>query len=150
MAAITSYERPMGMMPLSEAVDRLFQDAFTWPRLFSPAAGGFGFGSNLYETNDSYIMQVPLPGVKVGELQVTAHGNVVTLHGKTEIPVPDGARSVWCGMSSGEFHEEVTVPGEVDADKASADYRDGVLILTLPKSERSKTRMIKITTEHPQ
>lgn len=154
MANITRYTtQPTGAMPLSEAVDRLFREAFTWPRLFgngfSPNTS-IGLTSNLFETNDSYIMQVALPGVKPDDLQISAHQNVVTLRGKTEVAVPNGAQSIWVGMGGGEFHEEVMLPGEVDADSAAAEYHDGILTLTLPKTERSKVRTIKVSSGQAQ
>src|SRR5919201_5479493 len=139
-------------MPLSEAVDRLFRDAFTRPRMFGdvfPTTSHFGLSSNLYETGDAYIMQVPLPGVKVDELEITAHQNVLTLRGKTEVTVPEGGQSIWVGMGGGEFREEVTLPGDVNADQASAEYHDGILTLTLPKTERATVRQIKVGA-HPQ
>ena len=151
MANITRYNQPMGVVPLSEAVDRLFHEAFTWPQLFTngfssfPVRSSFGLGSNLYETGESYIMQVPLPGVKVDELEITAHKNVLTLRGKTEVTVPEGAQSLWVGMAGGEFHEQVTLPGDVDAEQASAAYHDGILTLTLPKAEHARVRTIKIS-----
>ena len=145
---ITRYNQPTSFMPLSEAVDRLFRDAFTWPRMFGdtfPTGSRFGgLSSNLYETRDSYIMQVLLPGVKVDELEITAHQNVLTLRGKTEVTVPEGAQGIWVGMGGGEFREEVTLPGDVNADQASAEYHDGILTLTLPKTERAKVRQIKV------
>src|SRR5919201_1470916 len=140
---ITRYNQPTGFMPLNEAVDRLFRDAFTTMSRFG------GLSSSLYETGDSYIMQVLLPGVKVDALEITAHQNALTLRGKTEITVPEGAQSIWVGMGGGEFREEVTLPGEVDADRASAEYHDGILTLTLPKTERAKVRTIKVGA-HPQ
>ena len=150
---ITRYNQPTGFLPLSEAVDRLFRDAFTWPRMFGdafPTAARLGgLSSNLYETHDSYIMQVPLPGVKADELEITAHENVLTLRGKTEVTVPEGAQSIWVGMGGGEFREEVTLPGDVNADQANAEYHDGILTLTLPKTERAKVRQIKVGA-HPQ
>src|SRR5919199_1362096 len=145
--SITRYNQPASFMPLSEAVDRLFRDAFTWPRMFGdifPTGARLGLSSNLYETGDSYVMQVALPGVKVEELEITARGNVLALRGKTEVTVPEGAQSIWVGMGGGEFREEVTLPGDVDADQASADYHDGILTLTLPKTERAKVRQIKV------
>jgi HSP20 family protein len=148
---ITRYNQPAGFMPLSDAVDRLFRDAFTWPRMFGDvfASGSrFGLNSNLYETADSYITQVSLPGVKVDALEITAHDNVLTLRGKTEVTVPEGAQSIWVGMGGGEFREEVTLPGDVNADQASAEYHDGILTLTLPKAERAKVRQIKVGA-HP-
>ena len=149
--SITRYNQPASVMPLSEAVDRLFRDAFTWPRMFGdifPTGARLGLNSNLYETGDSYIMQVALPGAKVDELEITAHGNVLTLRGKTEVTVPEGAQSIWVGVGGGDFREEVTLPGEVDADQASAEYHDGILTLTLPKTERAKVRQIKVGA-HP-
>ena len=150
---ITRYNRPMGMTPLSDAIDRLFRDAFTWPRTFGEAfgpAGGVGIAGNLYETNDSYILQVPLPGVKVDEMEITARENVLTLRGKTVIAVPEGARTIWSGMGGQEFREEVRLPGDVDAERASAEYRDGILTLTLPKAEHARVRTIKINSGRTQ
>jgi HSP20 family protein len=144
---ITRYNRPMGMTPLSEAIDRLFRDAFTWPRTlgepFGPSGGG-GMAGNLYETNESYILQVPLPGVKADELEIAARENVLALQGRTEIVAPEGARAIWGGMGSQEFREQIQLPGDVDADRASAEYHDGILTLTLPKAEHAKVRTIKI------
>jgi HSP20 family protein len=48
-------------------------------------------------------------------------------------------------LGAGEFREQVTLPGEVDADKASADYQDGILTLTLPKAERTRAKTIKVS-----
>jgi HSP20 family protein len=144
---MTRYNQSTGLMPLNEAVERLFRDAFTWPRLFGDgffARSRLGLSSNLYETGDSYIMQVSLPGVTVDELEITAQENVLTLRGKTEVTVPEGAQSIWVGIGGGEFREEVTLPGDVNADQASAEYHDGVLTLTLPKAERAKAHTIKI------
>ena len=150
---ITRRNQPTGAMPLSEAVDRLFREALTWPRTSDDAFGAMtrfgGLSSNLYETRDSYIMQVVLPGVRVDELEITAHENVLTLRGKTEVTVPEGAQSIWVGMGGGEFREEVTLPGDVNADQANAEYHDGILTLTLPKTERAKVRQIKVGA-HPQ
>ena len=152
MANITRYTQP-GLMPLSEAVDRLFRDAFTWPRAFgdpfsTTPSTGLGLGSNLYETDDSYIMQVLLPGVKSGDLEITTRERVVTFSGKTGVAVPENARSLWVGIGGSSFRESVTLPGEVNAEKATAEYHDGVLTLTLPKSEGARVRTIKIGNGH--
>ena len=145
MANVTRYPQPM-VTPLSEAVDRLFRDAFTWPRLSGDHVQNYAgaLNSNLYETGDSYIMQVFLPAAKASDLQITAHQNVLTLQGSAGVPAPEGARGIWVGLSGGEFRQQVTLPGEVDADKATAAYDDGVLTITLPKSERSRVKTIKI------
>ena len=63
---------------------------------------------------------------------------------KTSVAAPHGARGIWVGLGDGEFREQVTLPGEVDADKAHADYQDGILTLTLPKAEHARIKTIKV------
>jgi HSP20 family protein len=111
----------------------------------SDQSRGFGLNSNLFETPDGYVMQVVLPGVKVDTLQITAHQNVLTLQGTAGVAAPEGARGIWVGLGIGDFREQVTLPGEVDADKASADYQDGILTLTLPKAEHARLKTIKLS-----
>ncbi len=147
---IVRYNRPTGMLTLSNAMDQLFRDAFMWPRVGAAPGAGFGLNSNLYETEDSYIMQVVLPGADAAEVQITAHQNVLTLQGKTGVPAPEGARGIWVGLGAGDFSEQVTLPGEVDADKAAASYQDGILTLTLPKAAHARPRTIKVGAGHGQ
>src|SRR5579883_735877 len=137
--------------PFSETFDRLFRDAFAWPRLLGENGlrGGLSVSSNLYETDDAYIMQVALPGLKREQMEITAHRNILTLRGTTGVAAPEGARGVWTGLGEGEFSQQVTLPGEVDAEKATAEYTDGVLVLTLPKAERARTKTIKIGGAQP-
>jgi len=56
------------------------------------ASSAVGLGSNLYETDQGYVLQVALPGVKADDLEMTARANVLTLRGKTEVSQPEGAR----------------------------------------------------------
>ena len=144
---ITRYNRPIGITPLGEAMNRLVSEAFTWPgslgSAFGPAGGG-GMAGNLYETDDRYILQMPLPGVKVDELELTAQENVLTVRGRTEIAAPEGARMIWGGMGGEEFAEQIQLPGDVDAERAGAAYHDGILTVTLPKAEHARMRTIKV------
>ncbi len=140
--------QPFGVTSLSEAMDQLFRDAFTWPRFVASGSDApharVGLNSNLYETPESYLMQVVLPGVQLDTLQITAQQNVLTLQGTAGVTAPEGAQGIWVGLGVGEFRDQVTLPGEVDAETASADYRDGILILTLPKAEKAKAKTIKV------
>lgn len=148
MANLVRYGQP-ALTPWGEAVDRLFRDSFAWPRLFDEEGlrnSRFGMSSNLYETDDAYVMQVVLPGLQADEMQITAQRNVLSLRGKTGVAVPEGARGIWVGLGGGEFNQQVTLPGEVDGEKATAEYSDGILTLTLPKAERTRARTIKVST----
>jgi HSP20 family protein len=120
----------------------LLRDAFTLPAGFGPTT--MAIGINLYETNESYILQAVLPGVNAEQLTITAHRNLLTLQGTTEIAAPQGARSLFVSVPTGDFREQLQLPSDVDADQATADYQDGVLTLTLPKAEATRTRTIKV------
>jgi HSP20 family protein len=138
---------PRNPMPLSEAMNQLMRDAFTTPM-------GFGGGSmlaagmNLYETDDSYIVQVPLPGVRPDQLTITARENILTLQGTTEIVPPQGARALFQGVNRGQFREQVQLPAEVNADQATASYENGVLTLKLPKAPSAREHIIRVNQSH--
>ncbi len=71
------------------------QDAFVAPRSFARdlAPSAVGLGSNLYETDHGYVLQVALPGVKADDLEMTVRENVLTPRGKTAVSQPEGAPS---------------------------------------------------------
>jgi HSP20 family protein len=131
-----------GVTPLSEAVNQLFRDAFTTP--YGMGAVSPTTGLNLYETAESYVLQALLPGVNPDQLNITARENVLTLQGKVEIAAPEGARSVMVTTTGGDFQERIQLPGDVDTEGATADYRNGVLTLTLPKAAQARVHTIKV------
>jgi HSP20 family protein len=133
-----------GVMPLSEAMSQLFRDAFTSPFGAGVTTMTIGQAVNLYEQDNNYIMQVPLPGIKQDQLNITARENVVTLQGTVEIPAPQGARSLFQGIGGGQFREQVVLPSDIDAENASAQYQDGILTLSLPKAQHARERTIPI------
>ncbi|MGZ3581675.1 MAG: Hsp20/alpha crystallin family protein [Ktedonobacterales bacterium] len=134
---------PRHSMPLTDAINQLMRDAFTAPLPFA-AATPLIADMNLYETNDSYILQVPLPGMNPGQLQITARENVVTIQGATEFPVPENARHLYIGTRREQIREVVQLPGDVDAERASASYENGILTLRLPKAASSRDRAIRV------
>jgi HSP20 family protein len=135
---------PGGIMPLSEAMNQLLHEAFTTPFGFG-AGRMLGADMNLYETDDSYVVQVPLPGIQLDQLNITARENTVTLQGTTEIPAPEGARGLHMGTARGQFFEQVQLPSDVDAERASATYDNGILTLTLPRAPSARARAIRVT-----
>jgi HSP20 family protein len=136
---------PRNSMPLSDAINQLMRDAFTAPLAFTATATALTASMNLYETDDAFILQVPLPGVKPDQVNVSVRQNVVTIQGATEFPAPEGARAVYIGTGREEIREMVRLPGDVDAEHASASYDNGILTLRLPKSAQARDRAIRIT-----
>ena len=147
MADITRYTPASGVVPLRDAMDRLFQDAFTWPSMWERSMGNGGRWtppSSLYETNSGYVFQIALPGVSAEKLEITAQRNVLVLKGTYALQVPQDARSIWASLPGGEFAYEFSLPGDFDAASVSAEYHDGILALTLPKAAHARAHTIKI------
>jgi HSP20 family protein len=70
MANITRYNPFNEVVSLRDAMDRLFEDSFISPRLFGNASGR-GVTANLFETAEGFILQVPMPGVKAEDVEIT-------------------------------------------------------------------------------
>jgi HSP20 family protein len=139
---LTRSSSSRGVTPLSEAMNQLFRDAYTTP--FGLGTGSASTGINLYEANDCYILQALLPGVNPDHLNITARENVLTLRGKTELAAPEGARGIVITAATGDFQEQIQLPGDIDTEAATADYHNGVLTLTLPKAAHAKVRTIRV------
>ncbi|MDB5057522.1 MAG: Hsp20/alpha crystallin family protein [Chloroflexi bacterium] len=147
---ISRYSGSGGLMPLAEAMNQLYRDAFTTPKGFGAPGTSMGLSVNLYEKDNSFILQIPLPGVKPDQLNITARENVVTLQGTTEIAPPEGARPLFQGASAGQFREQLILPADVDAENASAQYQNGILTLTLPKAQHARERRIALNQGQAQ
>jgi HSP20 family protein len=134
-----------GYMPLSQAMSRLFQDSFLLPA-FSSAYEGISpvSGSNLWETGDSFVVQVALPGMKVDSIQCSFEQHLLTVKGETALPIPDQARPVWQSFG-GQTDFRLQIPGDVEAGAAEATYEAGVLTIRLPKVQHARARTINVT-----
>jgi HSP20 family protein len=141
MAGITRYN-PFGeMVSLREAMDRLFEDSVITPRAI---LGGRGITANLFETGDGYTMQLPMPGTKPEDVEITVQQDVVNLKWETKVQIPEGATTHWHSFQSGQYQQSFTVPSPINAERVEAHYDNGILTLHLPKAEHAKARTIKV------
>lgn len=145
MANLTRYNPFSEVVSLREAMDRLFEDSYISPR--GGNASGRSFAANLFETAEGFILQVPMPGVKPEDVEITAQQDTLTLKWETQIQVPEGATSHWHGFQSGQFQQTFTLPAPINAERAEASATDGVLTLNLPKAEHAKARTLKVTAK---
>lgn len=134
----------MGITRLPDLFSRLFDESFVMPSVFDRSFRQ-ALGSNLYESNDDYIVQVSLPGINPDQVDLQVTGQQLVLKGTYSLPVPENASVIWNGITGGDFVESMTLPGEVDAATANATYQKGILTVTLPKAEHTKSRSIKVS-----
>ncbi|MDI6793182.1 MAG: Hsp20/alpha crystallin family protein [bacterium] len=97
------------------------------------------------ETKDSLIAEVDLPGVDPKDVDISVEGRTLSIKGekKVEREEKEGGYRYY-ERYSGSFHRTATLPDEVDPARTKAGYKDGVLTVTMPKSEVAKARKIKI------
>ncbi len=142
MANLTRYNPFSEMVSLREAMDRLFEDSFISPRGWSTI--GRGMPANLYETADGYTLQLPMPGVKPEDVEITVQQDTLNLKWETKVQFPEGATVHWNGFQGGQYQQSFTLPAPINPDRVEAHYNDGVLTLSLPKAEHARARTIKV------
>ena len=99
---------------------------------------------NIVETKDSFILEAEMPGVTKEGLEVRLEGNELSIVGGRETGVP-GAEPVYRESSPRDFRREFVLDPSIDTAKLSATIEQGVLTLTLPKTEKVKPRKIQVT-----
>ena len=70
--------------------------------------------------------------------------NTITVSGSLEVGQPEGAKTVWQEFGPSQFRRQIGLPAEVNAEQIQAAYRNGILLLTVPKAEHAKPRQIKV------
>ena len=99
---------------------------------------------NLHETEDAYIVSAEVPGVEPGDIDVSLEGATLTLTGTRKIEYENGSSLHRRERQAGSFRRAVELPAEIEADKVEAAYRNGVLMVRLPKSPEHKPRQIPV------
>ena len=128
---------------LRRQIDEVY-GALSGGTLPMPSAGVFPL-TNVTEDNDSYYVRAELPGLKSDDLdiQVTAEG--ISISGERKIPEEgNNARYHRREREAGKFSRLISLPGKVDVNKVEASMKNGVLKVTIPKSEAVKPRQITV------
>jgi len=145
-ARMNEIDRMFGAMDLLRTkMDRLFTE-MDRPRLHGPAyaLGSNSPRTNLLENGDGFEVRAELPGISKDDISIKIQGNYLEISGKRAIEAPEGYKAHRNERSATTFSRSFTLPDEVDAEKVDAKLKDGVLYLTLPKSEAAKPRQITI------
>jgi len=130
--------------------DQLRRDLLRWldgvgnEALAEVGAGVFPPINVTQDDNNLYV-RAELPGVKPSELSISALRNRLSIAGQRQIP-PEHERGSYHRKerAEGSFSRVVTLPTEVEADRVSAQYADGILTIHLPKAEQAKPRQIAV------
>jgi len=143
MSNLIRWEPAREMMSLRDAMDRLFDDAFTRPLSLKDAWSVPAI--DMFQTDDEVVVKAALPGIKADEVQINITGEVLTLKGEVKHE-EEKKEKAWHIREQryGSFERSVVLPTDVIADKAKADFENGILTITLPKAEEVKPKVISI------
>ena len=143
MSNLIRFEPMREMITLREAMDRLFNDAFT-PSL--GATGGWQAPAvDLYQTDDEVVVKASLPGMKSDDVQISITGDMLSLKGEFKQENEKKERAYHMREQRyGAFERTFALPTAVVSDKAKAEFENGILTITLPKAEEVKPRMITV------
>jgi HSP20 family protein len=140
---LIQYERPGLAWPafgrlsnLQEELDRLFESPLT---SWAPAL-------DVHEDKDGFVVRTELPGLKREDIEVSLHDGALIISGERKAEkVEEGVEVHRQERYHGKFQRALTLPVPVAADKIKAQYKDGVLTVTLPKVEEAKPKQIDIS-----
>jgi HSP20 family protein len=131
--------------PLRQWVDRAVDDVFA--RESQAGNGSAGFQSlpvNVWETADRYEAALLAPGLDQETLNVTVHDDTLVIEGELRFNVPDGAKAIWQEFGPAKFRRSLRLGAAVDPSRVEAIYRNGLLVVTMPKAESAKPRQIRV------
>jgi HSP20 family molecular chaperone IbpA len=129
--------------PLRQWVDRVFDDAFAR----ESAGGAAGFQSlpvNVWETPEGYQAALLAPGLDEQSINVTVHEDTLVIEGELKVSVPEKARLVWQEFGPAKFRRSLRLGSAVDPARVEAMFRNGLLLVTMPKAEHAKPRQIEV------
>jgi HSP20 family protein len=146
MSSLIRWEPAREMMSLREAMDRLFDDAFTRPLGIN---GNWSVPAvDMYQTDNEVVVKAALPGIKPDEVQINVTGEVLTIKGETRQENESKDKTYHLREQRwGSFERSLILPTEVVADKAKAEFENGLLTITLPKAEEVKPKTITIKSK---
>ena len=144
--AIVRWEPFRDLLTTQREYDRLLKEAF------SPMSGETEVSTrswappvDIYETEDAIVLKAELPGIDPKDVEVRVEDNTLYLKGERnyekEVKEQNYHR---IERSYGSFARSFSLPNSISAEKVKAEYKDGLLTLTMPKREEAKPKTIKI------
>lgn len=133
---------------LRREMDRLFDDLVPF-RLFDEEretlTGVWNPRCDILETDNDFNLHMDLPGVKKEDITINFQDNQLTISGERKMVEP-GEKKDYLRKEriQGNFHRVFTLPQSINSNKITANLNEGILVVTIPKSEESKPRQVKI------
>lgn len=133
---------------IDDLFNRVFGRTERWTSMPS-LLGGFNYPSmDLVKEGNNLVVHVDLPGINPKDVDISVTGNLLTVKGERKHEKETKEEDyVVREIGYGSFERSFTLPAEVNPDKIKANYKNGVLYITMPAAEAIKGRKVQIETE---
>lgn len=130
---------------LRDEIDRLFASPLTELTRTSQLLSGWKPALDVFEEKDNFVVKAELPGMKKEDIEVSFQNGSLSISGERKSETQHEEAEVYrAERFFGRFQRTVTLPASVAADKVKAAYKEGVLTVTLPKTEEAKPKQIDV------
>lgn len=144
--AINRYDPATRYLTFRDAVDRMIDQM--WGRSGTTQIGSNVLPMDMYERQDELVILAALPGASPDNVEISVTGDSLTIRATitSEVEADEASRWNWYlhELDHGQFTRTVSLPFPVSSDRADAQFENGILRLTLPKSEEAKPRRIQV------
>ena len=153
MNSLTRWNRPEvtvwpgfgRLTDLRDEIDRLFEAPLSELARTSQILSGWTPALDLFEDKDNYYLRAELPGMKREDIDLSLHDDCLSLSGERKHEQKHKDAEVYrAERFFGRFQRTVSLPGPVAVDKVKAQYQEGLLMVTLPKTEEAKPKHIDV------
>jgi len=145
--AIVRWEPFRDLMTLQERMNRMFDESFGRLRATDDSvdSGVWSPAVDIYETDHDIVLKAELPEVKEKDIDIRLENNTLTLKGERKFEKETKEENYHrVERAYGAFSRSFTLPVTVDQDKINAEYKDGILKITMPKKEETKPKQVKV------
>ena len=135
---------------LQNRINRMFEDGFGLPTLRDEAGSlsSWAPACDIYESQNEIVVKAELPEVKKENVHVSIENNVLTIRGERKFEEETSQENYHrIERAYGEFVRSFALPAIIDSAKIGAEFKDGVLRVSLPKREEAKPKQIEVTVK---
>ena len=143
---LTPWSNVGRLSDLRDEIDRLFEAPLADLARSSNLLSGWTPALDVFEQKDNFVVKAELPGMKKEDITVSLHDGSLSISGERKSETKHEDAEVYrAERFFGRFQRTVTLPAPVAPDKVKAQYKDGVLTVTLPKTDEAKPKQIDVS-----
>lgn len=142
---LTTFDPFRDLVTLQQRINRMFDEIFPPAEPSGLKMNAWSPSVDIYEQPEALVIEAELPGLSKKDVSVKLENNTLTIQGERKLAHEDKRENYHrIERAYGSFVRSFTLPSNVDTEKINAEFKDGVLHITLPKREEAKPREIEV------